>query len=66
MHKYTHTVLYNVPYLLKHSSLVDFLPSDVTHLQDAQGKSFECWLLNQVGVMDVQTGEHSLCQGVAF
>lgn len=56
----------NVAYLLEHSSLVDFLSGDVTHLQDAQGKGFEGWFLNQVRVMDVQTGEHSLCQGVAL
>lgn len=49
-------------HLLEHSSLIDFLSSDVTNFQDAQGKGFEGWLLNQVRVMDVQTGEHSLCQ----
>lgn len=53
-------------YLLEHSSLVDFLSGDVTHLQDAQGKGFEGWLLDQVRVMDIQTGEHSLRQGVAL
>lgn len=51
-----------VAYFLEHSSLVDLLSGDVTHLQDAQGKGFEGGLLDQVGVMDVQTGEHSLRQ----
>lgn len=68
---YTHTDTmtdrkYNVAYLLKHSSFVDLLSGDVTHLQDTQGKGFEGWLLNQIGVMDVQAGKHSLRQGVTL
>lgn len=53
-------------HLLEHCSLVDLFSGDVTHLQDTQGKGFEGWFLNQIGVMDVQTGEHSLCQRVAL
>lgn len=53
-------------YLLKHSSLVYFLPCNVTHLEDTKSKGFEGWLLNEVRVVDVQTGEHCLRQGVTF
>lgn len=53
-------------YLLKYSSLVDLLSGDVTHLQDTQGKGFKGWLLNQVWVMNIQTGEDGLCQGVTL
>lgn len=56
----------DVAYLLKHGSFVHFLSGNVTHLQDAQGKGFEGWLFNQVGVMDVQTGKHSLRQRVTL
>lgn len=53
-------------YLLKHSCLVDFLPRNVTHLEDTQSKGFKGRLLNKVRVVDVQTGEHCLRQGVTF
>lgn len=53
-------------YLLKYSCLVHLFPRDVTHFENTQGKSFEGRLLNKVGVVDVQTGEHCLSQGVTF
>lgn len=65
--KYTLTERpWRVIYLLKNSSLVDLLSGNVTHLQDTQGKCFEGWLLNQVRVMNIQTGEDSLRQGVTL
>lgn len=53
-------------HLFKHSRLVHFLPRNVTHFEDTQSKRFEGRLLNKVRVVDVQTGEHCLCQGVTF
>lgn len=53
-------------HLFKHSSLVDLFPGNVTHLQQAQGKSFEGWLLNQVRVVNIEAGKHSLSQWVAL
>lgn len=53
-------------YLLKNSRLVHFLPRNVTHFEDTQSESLEGRLLNEVRVVDVQTGEHRLCQGVTF
>lgn len=55
-----------VIHLLEDSSLVDLLSGDVAHLQDTQGKSFEGRLLNQVRVMNIETCEDGLCQGVTL
>lgn len=47
-------------YLLKHSGFVDLLAGDVAHLEDAQSEGLEGRVLDQVGVVDVQAGEHCL------
>ena len=53
-------------YLLEHGRLVDLLPGDVAHLEDAQGEGLQRRVLDQVGTVHVETGKHRLRQGVTL
>lgn len=53
-------------HLLKHSSFVDFLAGDVAHFEDAKSKGFEGRILDELGIVDIQTRKDCLCQGVTF
>lgn len=48
-------------HLLKHSSLVDLLTGDITHFEDAESEGFEGRILDELGVVDIQTREDRLC-----
>lgn len=53
-------------HLLKHSSLVDFLTSDITDFEGAESEGFEGRILDELRVVDIQTCEDRLSQRVTF
>lgn len=53
-------------HLLKAASSVDSFPDDIDNLEHGDGEGLETAIVDDIGVVEIQVGEHGLCKGMAL